>query len=215
MDLARFIDHTLLKPTASTEDIRALCAEALSYQFFSVCVHGMYVPLCAQLLSDSSVTVCAVVGFPLGMNHTEVKRYETQRCIADGAREIDMVLAIGALKEGRVDFVHNDIATVATICHQHDARLKVILETAMLSDHEKRMACQIAEAAGADFVKTCTGFGGGEATVEDVALMRSSVSERVQVKASGGIRSVEKARALIEAGATRLGTSASVALVAE
>ena len=213
MSIASFIDHTILKPDATLAQIEALCAEAREYGFAAVCVNGCWVAQCAQLLRDSQVKVCAVIGFPLGAMAGKAKCFEAGTCIGDGAREIDMVLNIGALKSGRPDLVLSDIRAVAQICHEQGALLKVILETALLSQEEKTAACRLCEEGGADFVKTSTGFGGGGATVEDVALMRSCVGARVRVKASGGIRDYKTARAMIDAGAARFGASASVAIV--
>lgn len=213
MSIASFIDHTILKPDATLAQIEALCAEAREYGFAAVCVNGCWVAQCAQLLRDSQVKVCAVIGFPLGAMAGKAKCFEAGTCIGDGAREIDMVLNIGALKSGRPDLVLSDIRAVAQICHEQGALLKVILETALLSQEEKTAACRLCEEGGADFVKTSTGFGGGGATVEDVALMRSCVGARVRVKASGGIRDYKTARAMIDAGAARIGASASVAIV--
>jgi deoxyribose-phosphate aldolase len=211
--LAGAIDHTLLKPEATAGDIDQLCAEALQHRFASVCVNGTWVRRCAEILAGSGVATCCVVGFPLGAMATEVKAYEARRAIEDGACEIDMVMNVGALKSGDRDFVRRDIAAVAETCHHLGAKLKVILETALLSDAEKVAACEAAKSAGADFVKTSTGFSKGGATAADVALMRSVVGPSISVKASGGIRDQKDARTMIEAGATRLGASASVAIV--
>jgi len=211
--LARFIEHTLLRPDAGAAEIDRLCAEALEHRFAAVCVHGAWVRRCAERLSGSDVAVCAVVGFPLGAMRGDVKAFEAARALEDGAREIDMVLNLGALKSGDTARVEGEIAELARLCHERGARLKVILETALLSDGEKVVACELARLAGADFVKTSTGFGGGGASVADVALLRRSVGPTMGIKASGGVRDAEFARALLAAGATRLGTSASVALV--
>jgi len=211
--LASYIDHTLLKPEASAADVDKLCAEALQHKFASVCVNGTWVRRCAEILAGSGVIVCAVVGFPLGAVAPEVKAFEARRAIEDGASEIDMVLNVGALKSGDHAFAQKDIELVANTCHGLGARLKVILETALLSDPEKVRACQLAQAAGADFVKTSTGFSKGGATVADVALMRRTVGPTMGVKASGGVRDQKDAAAFIAAGATRLGASASVAIV--
>jgi deoxyribose-phosphate aldolase len=212
-DVASAIDHTLLKPDASAAEIDRLCAEAMKHHFASVCVNGSYVRRCAEILRESDVLVCSVIGFPLGAAAPEVKAYEARRAIEDGACEIDMVLNVGALKSGRDDFVQRDIAGVARTCHQLGARLKVILETCLLNDDEKVRACRLAKAAGADFVKTSTGFSKGGATVADIELMRRTVGPALGVKASGGVRDESTARAMIAAGATRLGASASVAIV--
>ncbi len=211
-DLAGHIDHTLLKPDATAAQIDELCDQALRHRFASVCVNGSWVRRCAEILAGSDVLVCAVIGFPLGAMATEVKVYETRRAIEDGACEIDMVLAVGALKSADHDFVRRDVAAVAEVCHRLGARLKVILETCLLEDSEIVKACELAKLAGADFVKTSTGFSSGGATVEHVALMRRTVGARIGVKASGGVRDAATARAMIAAGATRLGASASVAI---
>ncbi len=211
--IASTIDHTLLKPDATSAEVDKLCAEALQHHFASVCVNGTWVKRCAEILSGSGVAVCSVVGFPLGAMAPEVKAYEARRAVEDGACEIDMVLNIGALKSGDNDFVRRDIAGLVQVCHRHGARLKVILETALLTDPEKVKACELAREAGADFVKTSTGFSKGGATVHDVALMRRTVGPTMGVKASGGVRDAKDAKAMLEAGATRLGASASVAIV--
>ena len=213
LSIARYIDHTLLKPDTSADQIRQLCREAREYHFASVCVNSGYVPLCADLLKGSDVAVCTVVGFPLGASLPEVKAYEAQLAIQNGASEIDMVLNIGALKSRDLKALQNDIATVVKTCHAHNAICKVILETAQLTDEEKIIASQVARMAGADFVKTSTGFGGGGATINDVALMRRVVGPDIGVKASGGVRSYEDAQAMVEAGATRIGASAGVKIV--
>lgn len=211
-NVASTIDHTLLKPDATVVDIDALCSEALEHSFASVCVNGSWVRRCREILEHSPVRVCAVIGFPLGAMASEVKSYEARQCIEDGACEIDMVLNVGALKSGDDDFVRRDIAGVADTCHRLGAKLKVILETCLLTDAEKVRASQLAKLAGADFVKTSTGFSKGGATVADVALMREAVGPTLGVKASGGVRDAETAQRMIEAGATRLGASASVAI---
>jgi len=212
-ELAGTIDHTLLKPDATLAEIDALCAEARQQRFASVCVNGVHVRRCAAHLAGSGVITCSVVGFPLGAVAPEVKVYEARRAIEDGACEIDMVMNVGALKSGEDAFVEQDVAGVAATCRQLGARLKVILETCLLSDAEKVRACELAKSAGADFVKTSTGFSKGGATVADVALMRRVVGPLMGVKASGGVRDAATARALLEAGATRIGASASVAIV--
>jgi deoxyribose-phosphate aldolase len=211
--IARFVDHTLLKPEATPQQIEQLCVEALAHSFFSVCVNGLYVPLCARLLQGSEVAVCTVIGFPLGAMSTAAKVFEAEDAIRAGAREVDMVLAIGRLRAGDDSYVREDIAAVASAAHTGGARLKVILETALLDDEQKRRAAALCLDAGADFVKTSTGFGGGGATVADVALLRAAVGERAGVKASGGIRNLADAQAMLAAGANRLGTSAGVAIV--
>lgn len=214
--LARLIDHTLLKPEASRADIERLCAEALQYRFASVCVNPVYVRLCADLLhGQSEVRVCTVVGFPLGATSTEVKVFEAQRALADGAVELDMVQHVGALKSGDLQALERDIAAVVAVAHAQGALCKVILETALLSDPEKETACRIAQAAGADFVKTSTGFGPGGATVADIALMRRVVGPAMGVKASGGIRSLADVQQMLAAGATRIGASAGVRILQE
>ncbi len=214
-ELARMIDHTLLKPEATPEEVGRLCREAREHHFASVCVNPIFVPLAAQLLAGSDVAVCTVVGFPLGATSTAVKVCETELAIAKGATEIDMVIAVGLLKAGQADRVREDIAAVAATCHAGGALLKVIIETALLTDAEKVVACEACKAAGADFVKTSTGFSKGGATVEDVALMRKTVGPQMGVKAAGGIHSYKDAIALIAAGATRIGASRGVAIVEE
>jgi len=210
-NLASYIDHTLLKPEASEAQIRQLCKEAREYEFFSVCVNSSYVPLCKELLSGSNVKVCAVVGFPLGAMSAEAKAFETTWCIDHGASEIDMVLHIGALKEGRKDYVREDIRKVVESAQGRT--VKVILETSLLTRDEKILGCELSKEANAHFVKTSTGFGGGGATIEDVKLMKETVGDALQVKASGGVRGKATAEAMIAAGATRLGTSSGIQLV--
>jgi len=207
------IDHTLLKPEATEEQIRRLCAEAREYNFAAVCVNPTWVRLCAEELSDSPVKVCSVIGFPLGATTPEVKAYEAEQVIADGAQEVDMVINIGALKSKDYQLVERDIAAVVQVAHAHDAIVKVIIETGLLTEEEKIKACELAKAAGADYVKTSTGFGPGGATVDDVRLMRRVVGPEMGVKAAGGIRTAEVAREMIAAGATRLGASAGVKIV--
>jgi deoxyribose-phosphate aldolase len=211
--LAHMIDHTLLKPEATHDQIAQLCYEARKYGFASVCVNPANVKLCAQLLKGSGIPVCTVVGFPLGATPTEVKVFEAQQALRDGASEVDMVINVGALKSRDYELVKEDIAAVARACHAHDAILKVIIEAALLTDEEKVIACQLAKVAGADFVKTSTGFGPGGATPEDVALMRKVVGPDIGVKAAGGIRTYEDAQRMIAAGATRIGASASVKII--
>jgi deoxyribose-phosphate aldolase len=211
--IAAMIDHTLLKPDATAEQVTQLCDEARRYRFASVCINPVYVPLAHSCLADAGVPVCTVVGFPLGATRTLVKVYETQQAIADGAAEIDMVINIGALKSGLHEEVENDIAAVARACKAGGALLKVIIEAALLTDAEKIAACKLAQGAGADYVKTSTGFGPGGATVEDVALMRRAVGPDMGVKAAGGIRTYEDAAAMIVAGATRIGASAGIKIV--
>jgi deoxyribose-phosphate aldolase len=215
-DLARYIDHTLLKANATEEQIRKLCAEALEFNFRSVCVNPTWVSLAAELLRGSEVLTCTVVGFPLGANEPAIKAMEARRAIRNGAREIDMVLNIGALKSGDDDLVLRDIRAVVEDCVDGGAVCKVIIETALLTDDEKRRASELARRARAHFVKTSTGFSTGGATAADVALMAEVVrGAGMEVKASGGISSYEDAKAMIEAGATRLGASASIGIVRE
>ena len=211
-DVAGYIDHTLLKAETTLADIDELCHDALRHGFASVCVNGVHVRRCAEILAGSKVMVCTVVGFPLGAALTEVKSYEARRAIEDGACEVDMVLNVGAMKSGHHEAVRADVASVAATCHGLGARLKVILETCLLTKDEIVAASELCKAAGADFVKTSTGFSSGGATVEDVALMRRAVGPVVGVKASGGVRDAAAARAMLEAGATRIGASASVAI---
>ncbi|WP_347355762.1 deoxyribose-phosphate aldolase [Bdellovibrio sp.] len=211
MQLSRYIDHTLLKPEAQLSQIEKLCAEAKEHSFFSVCVNTSYVKTCAELLQGSSVKVCCVVGFPLGAMDTESKAYETSTAIRNGAQEIDMVIQIGALKDRRLDYVRDDIKAVVQAAHGHT--VKVIIETSLLNNDDKVLACKAALEAGAHFVKTSTGFGGGGATVDDVKLMKSVVGNQMEVKASGGIKDAQQANAMIEAGATRLGTSSGITII--
>jgi deoxyribose-phosphate aldolase len=214
-DIARLIDHTLLKPDATQAQIAQLCHEARQYAFATVCVNPTHVKLCADLLKGSNVAVCSVVGFPLGATPSEVKAYETQQAIEDGATEIDMVINIGALKGGEYDLVEHDIAMVTRTCHNNGAICKVIIEAALLNDEQKIKACELAKKAGADYVKTSTGFGPSGATVEDVALMRRVVGPTMGVKAAGGIRSFADVKGMVEAGATRIGASAGVKIIQE
>lgn len=213
--VAAMIDHTLLKPEATQDQIAQLCYEARKYNFATVCINPTHVRLCAQLLKDSPVKVCTVIGFPLGATPPEVKAYETQEAINDGASEIDMVINVGALKSKDYDLVERDIATVVRTAHANNAIVKVIIEAALLTDREKIVASELSKVAGADFVKTSTGFGPGGATAEDVALMRRVVGPDIGVKAAGGVRSYSDAKAMIEAGATRIGASAGVRIVQE
>ena len=214
-DWASLIDHTLLKPEATESDIRRLCEEAARYGFASVCVNPFWVKSAACLLRGTGVPVCTVIGFPLGATLPDVKAYETRRAIFDGAREVDMVINIGALKSGDDCTVEYDIRAVVEAAHEHNVLCKVIIETALLSDEEKVRACLAAKRAGADYVKTSTGFSKGGATVADVALMRQVVGEEMGVKASGGVRDLSQARQMIEAGATRIGASVGVKIVQE
>lgn len=214
-DIAKFIDHTLLKPEATPTEIAKLCNEAKEYRFAAVCVNPPYVKQCADALRGTGVAIAVVVGFPLGAHTTETKVFETQDAIADGATEIDMVINIGALKAKQDALVREDIRAVCEAAHRGGAILKVIIEAALLTDDEKVRACQLSKEVGADFVKTSTGFGPGGATVHDVALMARTVGAELGVKAAGGIRNLEQAEAMIQAGATRIGASAGVKIVAE
>jgi deoxyribose-phosphate aldolase len=214
-NVASMIDHTLLKPDATRRDIEMLCREAAEYGFATVCVNPTWVALCAHALRDSAVKVTSVVGFPLGATTPDVKHYETRRAIFDGAREIDMVINVGALKSDDLRLVERDIEAVTAPCREAGALSKVIIEAALLTDQEKVTACTLAKAAGADYVKTSTGFGPGGATVADVALMRRVVGEEMGVKAAGGVRDLEGLKAMVAAGATRIGASAGVRIVQE
>jgi deoxyribose-phosphate aldolase len=213
--IAALIDHTLLKPDASAEEIGQLCAEARKYGFAAVCVNPCWVKSAAAELDGSEVKVCTVVGFPLGANSTETKVFETNLALGDGAREIDMVISIGELKGQNEAAVGADIRAVVQAAHAGGAIVKVILETALLRDSEKIAASRIANTAGADFVKTSTGFGPGGATAEDVALLRQTVGSQMGVKASGGIRSLQDLRKMVAAGASRIGASSSVRIMTE
>jgi len=211
--MARYVDHTLLKPDATSDQIAQLCYEARKFEFASVCVNPTHVKLCANLLKGSSVDVCTVIGFPLGASSPAVKAFETETALKDGATEIDMVINIGALKAKDFDLVAQDINGVVRTAHAAGAIVKVIIETALLDENEKVTACLLSKEAGADFVKTSTGFSGGGATVEDIALMRKVVGPEMGVKASGGVRNYEDARNMVKAGATRIGASAGVKIV--
>lgn len=211
-ELAGYIDHTLLKPGATEKQFEQLCREALEYKFMSVCVNSSWVPYIAKKLRGSSVKVCSVVGFPLGEMDTRSKAFETRNAIANGAHEIDMVINTSALKSGNLKLVEEDIRAIKRACRSTTI-LKVIIETSLLTEAEKVIACEISKKVGADFVKTSTGFTGDGATVEDVALMRRVVGPKIGVKASGGIRDYKKAVAMINAGATRIGAGGSVAIV--
>lgn len=211
--VASMIDHTLLKPDASRRDIEELCREAAQFKFATVCVNPTWVSTCARLLAGSGVRVCSVVGFPLGATTADVKGYETRRAIFDGALEIDMVINVGALKSGDLHTVERDIEAVVAPCRDCGATSKVIIEAALLTDDEKVTACTLAKAAGADYVKTSTGFGPGGATAADVALMRRVVGAEMGVKAAGGIRDLEGLKAMVAAGATRVGASAGVKIL--
>jgi deoxyribose-phosphate aldolase len=213
MDLATYIDHTLLKPDATADQIDQMCREALDYGFASVCINPTWVKRVAAHLRGSEVKTCSVIGFPLGASTPEIKAMEARRALRDGAREIDMVINIGALKSGDLALVRRDIEKVADAAHEVGAILKVIIEAGLLSDEEKVIASSIAKDAKADYVKTSTGFLAGGATVYDVALMRETVGPKLGVKASGGVRTAEEAEEMIAAGATRIGASAGVQIV--
>ncbi len=212
-DLARYIDHTLLRPDATAAEIDRLCDEAVEHHFAAVCINPGWVRRAAQRLRGTGVPVASVIGFPFGATTSEIKALEARRAIRDGAREIDMVLNIGALKSGMQDAVREDIAKVSDACHEGRAINKVIIEAALLTDEEKVIACRLAQLAKADYVKTSTGFASGGATVYDVALMRETVGPRMGVKAAGGIRTATDVQEMIAAGATRIGASAGVRIV--
>lgn len=214
INLAPYIDHTILKPETTEKDVIRICSEAIKYGFASVCINPCYVKLAYSMLKGSPVKVCTVIGFPLGASTTAVKAAEAEDAINNGAQEIDMVINIGAIKSGNIDYVKDDIAAVANVC-KGKALLKVIIETCLLNDEEKIEACKAAQFAGADYVKTSTGFSKGGATEADVALMRKTVGETMGVKASGGIRDLNTALAMIRAGANRIGASASVKIMEE
>ncbi|WP_423184066.1 deoxyribose-phosphate aldolase [Arthrobacter sp. NyZ413] len=211
--IATYIDHTLLKPEASEAEVLRVCAEAVDYKFKSVCVNPIWVKTVKKALKQSGVLTCSVVGFPLGATPSDVKAFEARGAVLDGADEIDMVIDIAAARAGDKGALVDDIAKVAEAVHGGEAILKVIIETSLLTDEQKVLACQAAVEAGADFVKTSTGFNGGGATVEDVALMRKTVGPDLGVKASGGVRSLADAQAMIAAGATRIGASSGIAIV--
>ena len=214
-NVASMIDHTLLKPDATRREVETLCREAAEHGFATVCVNPTWVALCAQALRGTAVKVTSVVGFPLGATTPDVKHYETRRAIFDGAREIDMVINVGALKSGDLRLVERDIEAVTAPCREAGAISKVIIEAALLTDEEKVTACTLARAAAADYVKTSTGFGPGGATVADVALMRRVVGDQMGVKAAGGVKDLEALKAMVAAGATRIGASAGVRIVQE
>lgn len=214
-DMAGMIDHTILKPNATEEQVRQLCLEAREFSFATVCINPTWIPLAADILRGSPVKVCTVIGFPLGATFPEVKAFEAQRCANLGATELDMVINIGALKSRHYDLVQDDIAAVVDAAHPLGASVKVIIEAAYLTDEEKVEACVLSKAAGADYVKTSTGFAPTGATVEDVALMRRVVGPGMGVKAAGGVKTAEDAKAMIAAGATRIGASASVKIIGE
>ncbi|UXR30341.1 deoxyribose-phosphate aldolase [Staphylococcus simulans] len=211
MNYEKYIDHTLLKPESTLQQIDKIIEEAKEYHFKSVCVNPTHVAYAAEKLADSDVLVCTVIGFPLGASTSEVKACETKDAISKGADEIDMVINIGALKDGRYDDVQADIAAVVEA--SGDKTVKVIIETVLLTDEEKVKACELSKAAGADFVKTSTGFAGGGATPEDVKLMKDTVGDALEVKASGGVRNLADFQAMLEAGATRVGASAGVQIM--
>jgi deoxyribose-phosphate aldolase len=211
--IAALIDHTILKPDATRADVIKVCREARQYNFASVCVNSYWVPLVAAELAGSPVKVCTVVGFPLGAASTEAKVAETAAAIRSGAQEIDMVINVGALRSGDHEAVRNDIEQVVQVSHAGGAKVKVILETVLLDDNQKAIACTLCKLAGADFVKTSTGFSTGGATAHDVALMRQVVGPEMGVKASGGIRTLQDVQTMTAAGATRIGASASVKIV--
>lgn len=210
-DLARMINHTILKADATEMEVEKLCTEALEYNFASVCINPSMVEKAANMLKGSDVKVCTVIGFPLGATTTEVKAFETEDVIKKGATEVDMVINIGKLKEGNIEYVKKDIEAVVNAA-KGKALTKVIIETCLLTDEEKVTACKLSKEAGADFVKTSTGFSTGGATASDIKLMRETVGPDLGVKASGGVRSLEDAMAMIENGATRIGASASIAI---
>jgi deoxyribose-phosphate aldolase len=214
--LAKLIDHTLLKPDATKDDINRLCEEAKKYGFWSVCVNPTYVSLATEILAETDVKVCSVVGFPLGANTPEVKALEAERAVNDGASEIDMVINIGALKSGHYELVEEDIRKVVERAKaRRDTVVKVIIEAGLLTEDEKVLACRLVKESGADFVKTSTGLNAPGATVHDVKLMRSVVGSDFGVKASGGIRTYHDAAKFVEAGANRIGTSSGVAIIGE
>lgn len=215
MEINRIIDHTLLKPEASEEQIEKIVKEAIEYNFFSVCVNPTWVKKCSEMLKNSGVKVCTVIGFPLGANTKETKAFETKNAIENGADEIDMVINIGYMKSKKFHEVEDEIAELAKICHDKGAILKVILENCLLTKDEIKKACQLADKAGADFVKTSTGFSTSGADAEDVKLMKESISDIMKVKASGGIRDYKKAIEMVNNGADRLGVSAGLAIYKE
>lgn len=210
-NIAKMIDHTVLKAFSSREDVIKVCNEAKEYGFFSVCINPTHIELAKKELEGSDVKVCTVIGFPLGANTSEVKAFETKDAISKGAHEVDMVINIGALKDKNYDLVYNDIKAVVDAANK-EALVKVIIETCYLTDEEKKIACELSVKAGADYVKTSTGFGTGGSTPEDIKLMRDVVGQNVGVKASGGVRTTEDAINVIEAGASRIGASASISI---
>jgi deoxyribose-phosphate aldolase len=214
-NIALSIDHTLLTPSASRSDIARVCAEALEWKFASVCIHPCWVEFAAAQLAEAPVKVCTVIGFPLGANTTRTKLFEGELALAQGAAELDVVQNVGALKSGEHDYVVSELTALARLTRSAGALLKVILETSLLTAAEKELSCRLATEAGADFVKTSTGFGGGGATVDDVRLMRGAAGASVRVKASGGIRSLDTLRTMLHAGASRIGTSSGVQIMKE
>ncbi len=212
IDIASFIDHTLLKPDASEKQIEQLCMEAVSYNFYSVCLNSARIEFASNFLKRSKIKICSVIGFPLGAMKSSVKGIEARSAVEDGASEIDMVINVGALKDRNLKYLEHDIITVRKNCGDITI-LKVIIETCLLTDEEKVIACNIAVNAGADFVKTSTGFSSGGATVSDVALLKKAVADKAKIKASGGIKTLEDALKMIEAGADRLGTSSGIAII--
>lgn len=214
MKIAKYIDLTILKPDATITDVKRVCQEASEYGFAAVCIHPVHVRFACEYLKRTEVKVCTVVGFPLGANLTEIKAYEAKKAIEHGAQEIDMVMNIGALKDANYDLVLRDIRAVVSVCSVKDVKCKVIIEACLLNDEEKRKACELSQVAGAAFVKTSTGFGSGGATAGDVALIKKALNgTSVKIKAAGGIRDYTAAIEMIQAGATRIGTSAGVKIV--
>ncbi|PIE98022.1 MAG: deoxyribose-phosphate aldolase [Treponema sp.] len=214
-ELAGFIDHTLLKPTATKEDIKALCEEAKTYSFASVCVNPCNVALAYNFMKESNIKVCSVVGFPFGANSIEIKFTETKKALEDGAAEIDMVINVGKLLEGDVNYVKNEISFLADACHKKNAILKVIVETCYLEEKDFEIVCNAVEEAGADFIKTSTGYGSRGASKDDIHLFKKYLKANTKIKASGGIRSFEDAKAYIDLGCSRLGTSRGITLLKE
>ena len=214
-EVAKLIDHTLLGADATRRQIEGLCLEAAEFKFATVCVNPVWVPMATRLLAGSGVGVCTVVGFPLGASRADAKAYEARRALADGARELDMVLSIGLLKSGDLDGMRRDLEAIVGACRVSGAVSKIIIEAVLLTDDEKVAACQAAKTAGADFVKTSTGFGPGGATIADVALIRRTIGPKMGIKAAGGIRDLATVKAMVAAGATRIGTSASLAIMRE
>lgn len=215
MEISKYIDHTILKPEATIEDIKKLCEEAKEYSFASVCINPIFVKAAAYELKNSNVKVCTVVGFPLGATPTEVKAFEATKAVEEGAEEIDMVIAVGKLKSGDVDYVEKDIKAVveATKKANQNAIVKVIIECCLLSEEEKNKVCHAVRNAKAEFIKTSTGFSSGGATVSDVALMKKAIGDTTKIKAAGGIRDFKTAKAMIDAGADRIGASAGISIV--